>query len=352
MMYPGLVNESAKRSFDVGHIMNYGDGVYGGVFITAMHSAAYTAETIMDIVDAGLAVIPEGTLFKDVMNDVMESYNNGDTWEENWQKLEDKWAATDKCLELSGVLNIDAKLNSAYVLIGMLYGEGDIEKTIVISGRCGQDSDCNPSSAASILGNFYGASKMDDKYKSALDYTGRMFSHTSYNLNDVLELNFGLMKDVLTQNNVKYDDGTWTLTPAAAYEPVEFEQWPDGISAMLNVTPTGGKSVKISLQAFGSEKVKSVSYNMGDGFETNAQPVLYTYSEAGEYTVTCTVTGENGSEVTARSNISVEDSIPIDGHAVCSVTAPTGGGNKDVSVIYDGIVPSAIQATDKMHYDT
>ena len=154
MMYPGFVNASAARSFDIGHITNYGDGVYGGVFVTAMHSAAFTASTVEEIVNAGLAVIPDNTTFKDAMNVVIESYRAGDTWEECWQKLETKYGTVDKCPEMSTKkYNIDAKLNAAYILVGLLWGGGDFEQTMIISGRCGQDSDCNPSSAASILGN-------------------------------------------------------------------------------------------------------------------------------------------------------------------------------------------------------
>ena len=45
MMYPGYVNASAVRSYEIGHITNYGDGVYGGVFVTAMHAAALSPTT-------------------------------------------------------------------------------------------------------------------------------------------------------------------------------------------------------------------------------------------------------------------------------------------------------------------
>src|SRR5690606_4392604 len=48
-MYPGLINDAAERAFEIGHIMNYGDGVYGGVFVTAMHAAAFTAKTVDEI---------------------------------------------------------------------------------------------------------------------------------------------------------------------------------------------------------------------------------------------------------------------------------------------------------------
>jgi len=352
-MYPGLVNASADRSFELGHIMNYGDGVYGGVFITAMHAAAYTAETIDEIVEAGLAVIPDNTKFKDLMNDVMENYRNGDTWQQNWEAIEKEWTMTDRCLECSGVINIDAKLNSAYVLIGLLYGEGDIANTIRISGRCGQDSDCNPSSAASILGNFYGAEKLEKQYKEKLDYDERVFSNTDYTLNEVLEINFNLMKEVLSANGgVRNADGTWTFTPDTAYEPVPYEQWPEGISAILDVKPVGGKSIRMELLAFGGEDVASVSCDMGDGLVTDIQPVLYTYAKAGEYTVKCTVTGVNGNTVTVQDTVVVEELSTVPGKAICSVTAPVGGGNKDMQVMYDGIRPDVGSDDSAQQYDT
>jgi hypothetical protein len=43
--------------------------------------------------------------------------------------------------------DIDTKVNAAYIVIGLLYGDGIYEKTIDIATRCGQDSDCNPSNA-------------------------------------------------------------------------------------------------------------------------------------------------------------------------------------------------------------
>ena len=36
--------------------------------------------------------------------------------------------------------NIDATINSAYIVIGLLYGQGDFAKTMDIATRCGQDS--------------------------------------------------------------------------------------------------------------------------------------------------------------------------------------------------------------------
>ena len=70
-------------------------------------------------------------------------------------------------------------MNGAYVVIGLLYGKGDMDKTITISTRCGQDSDCNPSSAAGILAAALGRKRLPDKFTSAINPDG-VFSHTAY----------------------------------------------------------------------------------------------------------------------------------------------------------------------------
>ena len=43
LMSPGMPNAASQISDKIGHIMNYGDGWYGGVFMGAMYSLAFTS---------------------------------------------------------------------------------------------------------------------------------------------------------------------------------------------------------------------------------------------------------------------------------------------------------------------
>ena len=83
--------------------------------------------------------------------------------------------------------NIDAKINGAYIVMGLLYGEGDIDKTIITSMMCGQDSDCNPSNAGGILATSMGMEKLPERYKTGIDTTTN-FSFTAYNFPSLLEV--------------------------------------------------------------------------------------------------------------------------------------------------------------------
>src|SRR5436190_4920368 len=49
LMAPGMVNAAVGICDKVGHIMNYGDGYYGGVFVAALYSEALVANGVGEI---------------------------------------------------------------------------------------------------------------------------------------------------------------------------------------------------------------------------------------------------------------------------------------------------------------
>ena len=65
------------------------------------------------------------------------------------------------------------------VLLGYLWGEGDVMKTAVIATRGGYDSDCNPSSAAGVLGAQLGAKGLGGEFKRHLSMTNK-WTFTEY----------------------------------------------------------------------------------------------------------------------------------------------------------------------------
>lgn len=82
--------------------------------------------------------------------------------------------------------NIDAKLNAAYIVLGLLYGQGHYTRTMQISTRAGQDSDCDPSSAGGILGVMLGYDKIPAYWKMGLKEAEDIdFKYTTMSLNDV-----------------------------------------------------------------------------------------------------------------------------------------------------------------------
>lgn len=226
LMTPGMPNEASNISDKVGHIMNYGDGWYGGVFIGAMYSLAFVENDIMTIVKKALSIIPEEAKFYQCINDVIKWYEADATdWKKCWQLYNDKWAKDIGCPEL--VLeggNIDATMNSAYVVIGLLYGNGDFGKTIDISCRCGQDSDCNPSSAGGILATMFGYSNIPEKWMPNLREVENInFAYTTMSLNKTYEIVNKLAISEILRNGGSEDETSVTINVQEP-EKVRLEQ--------------------------------------------------------------------------------------------------------------------------------
>jgi len=231
LMTPGMPQRMIELCDRVGRVMNYGDGVYGGMFVCGMYSEAYFETNVRKVVEAGVACMPEGSGYRAIIEDVIATHEKyPDDWKECWRIINEKWDKHDSCPD--GALapfNIDARLNGAYIAIGMLYGDGDFAKTLEVSTRCGQDSDCNPASAGGVLGVMCGYEALDEKWISGIaDIEDTKFRFTEYSLNDfVASTQKRVLEAVrLSGGEVKEDR---IIIRRQKPVPPKLEQWSMGI---------------------------------------------------------------------------------------------------------------------------
>lgn len=187
-MCPSMPQQAVKLADKVGHIMNYGEGYYGGVFVAALYAEAFFETDMVKIIDHALKSIPAESDYYKIVKDVMLLHQHYPAdWKAAWNELEAKWGDVDIC-GAGSTFNIDAKLNGAYIVMGLLYGEGDPYKTMEISTRCGQDSDCNPSNAMAVLGVMKGLKNLPAEMQQGIAETGdKNFINTNYSFNKAVE---------------------------------------------------------------------------------------------------------------------------------------------------------------------
>jgi len=193
LMSPGMPNAAALICDRVGHVMNYGDGYYGGVYVAAMYSLAFVESNVSRLVEEALAIIPPESLFARTIQTVIQGHReNPRDWRETWFKVIKEWGEDIGCPEgVFSPFNIDARINSAWVVLGLLYGDGDFGKTIDISARAGDDSDCNPATAGGILGTIIGYGNIPDLWKEGLAEVEPLdFQYTAISLAEVYDLSF------------------------------------------------------------------------------------------------------------------------------------------------------------------
>jgi len=231
MMTPGLPQESNKYCERVGRVMNHGDGLYGGMFVTGMYAVAFFESDPRKIVEQGLATMPAESGYARLIRDVLDwSAQHPDDWRQTWQLITDKWDRHDSCPDGAlSTFNIDARINGAFIALGLLYGKGDIGKTLEVSTRAGQDSDCNPSSAAGIVGVMLGYSRIPDEWKAGIaPIADKKFDYTQYSFNDITRSTLERAFKVVRMAGGKVTD-TEVIIPHQRPKAAKLEQWDMGI---------------------------------------------------------------------------------------------------------------------------
>jgi hypothetical protein len=227
ILCPGMPQESNRLCDVFGRVMNYGDGLYGGMFVSGMYTAAYFEDKdVRAVIDAGLACIPKESQYHQCISDVIawhaESPND---WLAAWNKIEKKWQDDVDCAP-GDPFNIDAKLNGAYIAMGLLYGDGDFGKTVEIATRCGQDADCNPSNAAGVLGCMKGFDAIGESSTSGIAAIAeKKFSHTDYSFTSLIPTCQRVTEQIIQRVGGTVTADTYTFDRQTAQPPATLEQW-------------------------------------------------------------------------------------------------------------------------------
>jgi ADP-ribosylglycohydrolase len=155
---PEKAAEFAYRDAALSHIKN---GIYGEMMCAAMIGAALATDDAGEIVQAGLAEIPPKSRLAETVADCLTWRKQCATWEEAFAKMLETYYGRYG--------RVHTNNNLAIVLIALLFGWPDYEKTVCISVMQGMDTDCNGATAGSIVGAALGAAKLPDKWIGPLD---------------------------------------------------------------------------------------------------------------------------------------------------------------------------------------
>lgn len=188
LICPGMPRTAIKMAEQFADVMSYGDGKNGGFYIAGMYSAAFFQNDPIDIVRTGLECLPRKSDYARMIHDILACYEEDpEDWRKCWNMLEQNWSQKD--LDPEGyqeAKNNSALLNGGYVTMGLLYGEGDFYRTMLLTTLCGQNSASNSGQAAGILGAILGYDQIPKQYRSGIPIiAGDQFIGTNYNFNSL-----------------------------------------------------------------------------------------------------------------------------------------------------------------------
>lgn len=144
---PDIVASYAYEDACVDH--GNSDGSYAAIFVAVLQSVAFVINNIHDCIDVALEYIPKDSRTYKTVECARECYRNKVDFKE----------ARDKILNMNADIGsgwFQAPSNVGYAVLGLLYGEGDFKKSMILAIDCGDDTDCTGATVGATLGILYG----------------------------------------------------------------------------------------------------------------------------------------------------------------------------------------------------
>jgi len=238
LIAPGMPNVAIQMGEKFGRIMNYADGLYSGQFVGAMYAEAYFETDMRQVVEKALKAIPAQSYLAEMINDMLKWSKQYSDWKDCFNVATDKYwdrnkpgLAQTQPPAVGKIDCLDVRGNMAYVLMGLLYGDHDFYKTVIISAQCGVDSDCNPSTAAGVLLTSIGFKNLPKELTSKLNRKA-VFSNTNYSFDKIIKVCQELTRQAVVREGgriVKSSRGQEFIIPIKAPMPSKLQRgWEPG----------------------------------------------------------------------------------------------------------------------------
>lgn len=161
---PGNPQRAAEMSAAAASVAHDGEGLHGARFCAAMIAAAFMAHSVEELFKAGLSVIPADSTYAAVVNAVLNQHRADP---QDWRACRDLLTRDWGYDRYPGVCHIIP--NAGVLALAMIYGQGDLCRTVEIATMCGWDTDCNAGNAGAIIGTYQGVQPGWNKYRKPIN---------------------------------------------------------------------------------------------------------------------------------------------------------------------------------------
>lgn len=149
---PGLAADLARRAASVSHD---GEAIYGAQVLAAMEAQAFVESDIGKLIDIGVSFIPQDSVIARMIGDIREWRGKEPDWRKAFELL-----VADYGYDRYGG-NCHMVPNHGLIVLSLLYGDDDFQKTLMIVNTCGWDTDCNSGNVGCLMGIKNGLAGID-----------------------------------------------------------------------------------------------------------------------------------------------------------------------------------------------
>ena len=177
LICPGDPARASALAAAAASVSHDGSGVDGARFMAACIAAAYTASSLDEVLDTGLLFLPEKCDYRRVVETV-RAYHRVHPAEADFRACRAMITREFREEEYPGGYHIVP--NAGICILAMLYGKGDLGRSIEISVMCGYDTDCNASNIGTILGVLGGLDGVPERYRRPINDLVTLSSVSGY----------------------------------------------------------------------------------------------------------------------------------------------------------------------------
>ena len=164
LVAPNNPAQAADLAECASRVTHDGNGVYGGRFLAAMISAAFSESQPERLIEIGLQHIPTDSDYARVINAMRDFYHAHPTdWHEGFAYLKAHFGYD----RYPGAVPIVP--NAGVMALGFLYGEGDFSRTLQITNMAGWDTDCNVGNVGTVMGVACGLDGIDASWRDPMN---------------------------------------------------------------------------------------------------------------------------------------------------------------------------------------
>ena len=158
-LFPGSPDEAARSAYIDACVDHSGDGIYAELFTASLESAAFIVHEIPQLLEIALARIPKESRIASSVRRAQELHAGGIAFDEARNNLVEHNRETGFG---------QSPLNLGFLVLALLYGNGDFERTLQLAVHCGDDTDCTAATAGALLGIIHGHAALPEKWKSPI----------------------------------------------------------------------------------------------------------------------------------------------------------------------------------------
>lgn len=163
LVCPGEPERAAGYARMAASVSHDGEALHGAAFVAAMVARAFQTNNVGELLEAGLAQIPEKSAYARVVREVIAFHEKSPADFRACRAFLEQEHPYERYGGACPVIS-----NAGVVALALCYGEGDFSRTVEIAVMCGWDTDCNASNVGAIMGVACGLSEIPERYRAPI----------------------------------------------------------------------------------------------------------------------------------------------------------------------------------------